>query len=82
VINVDLPTPDPKSNRNEDEYLDCEVYKNHDETPAEGFCTFKVEDEYYFVMFDNAGKVLPRSEGTPPREREVMDSHRFRKIVE
>lgn len=65
VINVDLPAVEVKSGLNEDEYLDCEAYKNHEETPVEGFRTFKTDDEYYFAMLDSKGEVLLRSEGYP-----------------
>lgn len=72
TIDVDLPKPAPVavqeetvSNRNEDEYLDCEAYLGHTEIPAEGFRTFEENGQYYFVMLDSAGKVLLRSEGYP-----------------
>ncbi len=65
VINVELPTAEVKSELNEDEYLNCEAYQNHEETPAEGFRTFKANDEYYFAMLDSKGEVLLRSEGYP-----------------
>lgn len=58
--------PVASANRNVDEYLDCEAYTGHTESPEEGFTIFKSEEgEHYFAVVDKDGKVLFRSEGYP-----------------
>ncbi len=49
-----------------DDYLPCEAYAGHTDSPAEGIRTFKGEDgQYYFSMIDGDGNVTMRSEGYP-----------------
>jgi uncharacterized protein YegP (UPF0339 family)/outer membrane protein OmpA-like peptidoglycan-associated protein len=49
-----------------DDYLPCEAYSGHTDSPAEGIRTFKGEDgKYYFSMIDGDGNVSMRSEGYP-----------------
>ncbi len=49
-----------------DGYLNCESYKDHKDSPAEGFTTFTDEKgENYFAMIAKDGTVLLRSEGYP-----------------
>lgn len=64
------PTASDKSredNREEDNYLPCKDYKGHarDAEHSE-FAKFQHENgEHYFVMYDDAGEVVWRSEGYP-----------------
>ena len=53
-----------KSAANHDEYLDCDAYKNHEETQIDDFVTFKNEADglHYFAMLNDKKEVLFRSE--------------------
>lgn len=54
------------SDREVDNYLPCDAYAGHKESPAEGIRTFVGEDgQYYFAMLDKDGDVSMRSEGYP-----------------
>lgn len=54
------------SDKEIDNYLPCEAYAGHSDSPAEGIRTFKGEDgQYYFSMIDGDGNVSMRSEGYP-----------------
>ncbi len=57
---------DTDSNRNIDEYLPCDAYAGHSDSPADGIRTFKADNgEYYFSVLDKNGDVSMRSEGYP-----------------
>ncbi|MBP6387039.1 MAG: YegP family protein [Pseudarcicella sp.] len=53
------------SNQFEDNYLKCEAYQGHAESPQKGFLIFTNPDngEHYFSMIDHQGNVYFRSEG-------------------
>jgi uncharacterized protein YegP (UPF0339 family) len=57
------------SDRNVDEYLDCEAYHAQASNKSEkypGFITFQSEaGEHYFALLDGKGEVMLRSEGYP-----------------
>jgi uncharacterized protein YegP (UPF0339 family)/outer membrane protein OmpA-like peptidoglycan-associated protein len=54
------------SDKEIDNYLPCEAYAGHSDSPAEGIRTFKGEDgQYYFSMIDGDANVSMRSEGYP-----------------
>lgn len=92
VINVDLPkeTEEPaaeitESNRNEDEYLDCDTYKGHTDSPAEGFKIFEIDGSHFFVVENHDGDVLLRSESYPTtgaRDNGVASVQKNREIKE
>ncbi|MDZ7899321.1 MAG: DUF1508 domain-containing protein [Arcicella sp.] len=50
-----------------DNYLPCDDYAGHSDSPAEGIRTFKSDKDgqYYFSMIDGDGNVSMRSEGYP-----------------
>ncbi len=53
------------SNQFEDNYLQCEAYQGHGESPQKGFLIFTNPEngEHYFSMVDHNGVVYFRSEG-------------------
>jgi uncharacterized protein YegP (UPF0339 family) len=57
------------SDRNVDEYLDCDAYQaqaNNKSDKYPGFITFQSEaGEHYFALLDSKGEVMLRSEGYP-----------------
>ncbi len=55
----------PKANNNIDEYLPCEDYLGHSDSPADGIHTFSKEGMYYFSVLNNNGDVSLRSESYP-----------------
>jgi uncharacterized protein YegP (UPF0339 family)/outer membrane protein OmpA-like peptidoglycan-associated protein len=48
-----------------DEYLPCEAYSGHLDTPADGIRTFSKNGMYYFSVLDKDGNVSMRSESYP-----------------
>lgn len=62
-----VSTPQPESNREEDNYLACKDYLGHERHPEHNeFATFQHSDgEYYFVMYNDENNVVWRSEGYP-----------------
>ena len=58
---------EPEADRLVDDYLPCEAYAGHSDSPAEGIRTFKsdTDGQYYFSMIDGDGNVSMRSEGYP-----------------
>jgi len=63
---VVVALPNISSNRNIDEYLPCDAYAGHSDSPAKGIRTFKANNgEYYFSVLDKNGDVSMRSEGYP-----------------
>lgn len=48
-----------------DEYLSCEDYTGHSESPTDGIRTFNKDGMYYFSMLDKDGHVSMRSESYP-----------------
>ena len=48
-----------------DEYLPCDEYSGHSESPAEGIRTFSKNGQYYFSVLDKNGDVSMRSESYP-----------------
>jgi uncharacterized protein YegP (UPF0339 family)/outer membrane protein OmpA-like peptidoglycan-associated protein len=56
------------SDREVDNYLPCDAYAGHTDSPAEGIRTFQNGDgEYYFSVLNNNGDVMFRSEGYPTK---------------
>ena len=48
------------------EYMPCDVYSGHSDSPAKGIRTFKAyNNEYYFSVLDKNENVIMRSEGYP-----------------
>jgi uncharacterized protein YegP (UPF0339 family)/outer membrane protein OmpA-like peptidoglycan-associated protein len=59
---------DADSDREVDNYLPCEAYAGHSDSPAEGIRTFQNGDgEYYFSVLNKNGDVMFRSEGYPTK---------------
>ncbi len=50
---------------NIDEYLPCDAYVGHTDSPADGIRTFAKDGMYYFSMLDKNGDVSMRSESYP-----------------
>lgn len=50
---------------NIDQYLPCEAYAGHSDSPVEGISTFEKDGMYYFSMLDKDGNVSMRSESYP-----------------
>jgi uncharacterized protein YegP (UPF0339 family)/outer membrane protein OmpA-like peptidoglycan-associated protein len=50
---------------NIDEYLPCEAYAGHSDSPADGIRTFSKDGMYYFSVLDKDGNVSMRSESYP-----------------
>ncbi|PWK26923.1 OmpA family protein [Arcicella aurantiaca] len=69
AISFDDTVSDNSSDREIDDYLPCDAYKGHEESPAEGIRTFQNEKdgEYYFSVVNNDGDVIMRSEGYPTK---------------
>ena len=48
------------------EYMPCDMYSGHSDSPAKGIRTFKAfNNEYYFSVLDKNENVIMRSEGYP-----------------
>ncbi len=64
-----LVATDDSSDREIDDYLPCDAYKGHDDSPADGIRTFQNEKDgkYYFSVINNDGDVIMRSEGYPTK---------------
>ena len=58
---ISTNTPD----NNIDEYLPCEDYAGHSDSPADGIRTFSKDGMYYFSVLDKNGNVSMRSESYP-----------------
>jgi uncharacterized protein YegP (UPF0339 family)/outer membrane protein OmpA-like peptidoglycan-associated protein len=56
---------DTKAGNNIDEYLPCEAYAGHSDSPADGIRTFSKDGMYYFSVLDKNGDVSMRSESYP-----------------
>lgn len=54
-----------KTDNNADEYLPCDAYSGHSDSPAEGIRTFSKDGMYYFSVLDKNGDVSMRSESYP-----------------
>lgn len=54
-----------KAGNNMDEYLPCDAYAGHSDSPAEGIRTFSNDGMYYFSVLDKNGDVSMRSESYP-----------------
>lgn len=54
-----------KAANNIDEYLPCEDYAGHSDSPADGIRTFSKDGMHYFSMVDKDGNVNMRSESYP-----------------
>ncbi len=70
AVAIDVPEVKPITNPTNmqiDEYLPCESYAGHTESPAENFRVFRnlENSEHYFTMLSKTGKVVFRSEGYP-----------------
>ena len=50
---------------NIDEYLPCDAYAGHTDSPADGIRTFSKDGMYYFSVLDKNGDVSMRSESYP-----------------
>jgi uncharacterized protein YegP (UPF0339 family) len=55
----------PKAANNIDEYLPCDAYAGHSDSPADGIRTFSKDGMYYFSVLDKDGNVSMRSESYP-----------------
>jgi uncharacterized protein YegP (UPF0339 family)/outer membrane protein OmpA-like peptidoglycan-associated protein len=64
---VAAAVPEADSDKEVDDYLPCEDYAGHSDSPAEGIRTFKSDKDgqYYFSIIDGDGNVSMRSEGYP-----------------
>jgi len=69
VISFDDTVVEASSDREVDDYLPCEAYKGHDDSPADGIRTFQNEkdNQYYFSVVNSDGDVILRSEGYPTK---------------
>ncbi|MEA5457609.1 DUF1508 domain-containing protein [Arcicella sp. LKC2W] len=69
AISFDDTSSDDSSDREIDDYLPCEAYKGHEDSPADGIRTFQNEKdgEYYFSVVNSDGDVVMRSEGYPTK---------------
>lgn len=69
AISFDDTISDDSSDREIDDYLPCEAYKGHDDSPADGIRTFHSEkdNQYYFSVVNSDGDVILRSEGYPTK---------------
>ena len=56
---------DTKAGNNIDEYLPCEDYLGHSDSPSEGIRTFSKDGMYYFSVLNSNGDVSLRSESYP-----------------
>jgi uncharacterized protein YegP (UPF0339 family)/outer membrane protein OmpA-like peptidoglycan-associated protein len=54
-----------KADNNIDEYLPCDAYAGHTDSPADGIRTFSKDGMYYFSVLDKDGNVSMRSESYP-----------------
>ncbi len=75
-----------KPKRQNDDYLDCEMYKGHERSEAHpDFSTFEHDNEHYFAMLDSEGDVKLRSEGyksTSARDNGIASVIKNREIKE
>jgi uncharacterized protein YegP (UPF0339 family)/outer membrane protein OmpA-like peptidoglycan-associated protein len=55
----------PIADNNIDEYLPCDAYSGHSDSPADGIRTFSKDGMYYFSVLDKNGDVSLRSESYP-----------------
>jgi uncharacterized protein YegP (UPF0339 family)/outer membrane protein OmpA-like peptidoglycan-associated protein len=56
---------DTTANNTIDEYLPCDAYAGHTDSPADGIRTFNKDGMYYFSVLDKDGDVSLRSESYP-----------------
>jgi uncharacterized protein YegP (UPF0339 family)/outer membrane protein OmpA-like peptidoglycan-associated protein len=57
------------SDREIDDYLPCDAYKGHEDSPADGIRTFQSDkdNQYYFSVVNKDEDVILRSEGYPTK---------------
>ena len=67
AISFDDSVSEDLSDREIDDYLPCEAYKGHEDSPADGIRTFEKDGEYYFSVVNSDGDVIMRSEGYPTK---------------